>query len=77
MAKKYNIQPNGFARLSKREMLVFTMLIQEFKNSEIASTLKLSEKTICTYKTRILKKTCCKTIIGLYLFNETHKIVAM
>jgi hypothetical protein len=46
--------------------------IGRYKSSEIAALLSLDEKTISTYKLRLLQKTGSKTIIGLYLFNVKH-----
>jgi len=59
---------------SKRELQVFKLLITENLSREIAIDLKLNEKTIGTYKMRILKKAGCKTIIGLYRYNIIHKL---
>jgi hypothetical protein len=39
--------------------------------------MRLDEKTIGTYKLRLLQKTGAKTIIGLYLFNEKYKLVSL
>ena len=59
---------------SKRELQVFKLLITENLSREIAIDLNLNEKTISTFKLRILKKAGCKTIIGLYRYNITHKL---
>jgi DNA-binding NarL/FixJ family response regulator len=69
------IAPGGYKKFSKQETKVFTMLLQEYKNAEIGKALSLDEKTISTYKLRLLRKTGAKTIIGLYVFNLKHKIV--
>ena len=71
------LQPNGFKKFSKQETKVFAMLIQEYKGHEIAKALNLNEKTVGTYKLRLLEKSKSKTIIGLYLFNQKHNIVPM
>lgn len=64
-----------FKKFSKQELVVFEMLINEHKSSEIAKAMGLNEKTVCTYKMRLLKKSGSKTIIGLYLFNQKHQII--
>lgn len=64
-----------FKKLSKRELQVFELLITEHKGHEISKILGIDEKTVSTYKARILEKTKNKTIIGLYLFNLEHKLV--
>jgi DNA-binding CsgD family transcriptional regulator len=71
------ITESGHRKFSKRETSVFKMLLEEYKSSEIAALLGLDEKTISTYKLRLLQKTGSKTIIGLYLFNVKHKIVSL
>lgn len=71
------VAANGFKRFSKQEKKVFSMLIQEFKSHEIAKKMDLDQKTVGTYKLRLLEKTKSKTIIGLYLFNTKHQIVEL
>ena len=63
------LQIGEFKRFSRRETTIFKMLITEHRSEEIAKALNLSEKTIGTYKFRLLAKTKSKTIIGLYLFS--------
>jgi len=72
-----NQKVEGHRNFSKQETIVFTMLIQEYKAKEIAKLMGLDEKTVCTYKVRLLNKTGAKTIIGLYLFNERYNIVQL
>ncbi len=64
-----------FKKFSKQELKVFELLITEHKSNEIAKILGLNQKTIGTYKTRLLDKSKTKTIIGLYLFNQKYNIV--
>ncbi|USD61332.1 response regulator transcription factor [Vibrio sp. SCSIO 43140] len=52
-------------KLSERETLVKHHLMAGLKNKEIAIIMNLSEKTISTYKHRILKKHDVKNIIEL------------
>ncbi len=42
--------------LSDREFQILTMIAKGYSNKEISETLFLSDKTISTYKTRILEK---------------------
>lgn len=51
------------------------MLLSENKGHEIAKELGINEKTVGTYKLRLLEKTGAKTIIGLYLWNKLHNLV--
>jgi DNA-binding CsgD family transcriptional regulator len=62
-------------KFTKREMQVLAGLIQEKKNHEIAKELNINEKTVGTYKLRLLEKTKAKTIIGLYFYNLQHNVV--
>ncbi len=47
---------NGMERLSERELAVLQFIAQGFSNKEVASKLKLSVKTIETYKARSMDK---------------------
>jgi DNA-binding NarL/FixJ family response regulator len=71
------ITASGHKKFSKQETAVFKLLLEENKASEIAKIMRLDEKTIGTYKLRLLQKTGAKTIIGLYLFNEKYKLVSL
>jgi DNA-binding CsgD family transcriptional regulator len=62
-------------KFTKRETQVLTGLLQEKKNHEIAKELNINEKSVGTYKLRLLQKTKTKTIIGLYFYNLQHKVV--
>ena len=65
----------GKTRLSKQEKKVLELIVKEYKNGEIAKELGLDEKTVSTYKLRLLTKLECKTSIGLYAFNQKYKLV--
>ncbi|MBA1419613.1 MAG: response regulator transcription factor [Epsilonproteobacteria bacterium] len=47
---------NSIGTLSQREYEVYTLLVSGITSKEIAQKLDLSQKTISTYRTRILKK---------------------
>ncbi len=51
--------------LSRREIQVLRLLINGRKNIEIALALSISDKTVSTYRTRIMKKLNAKNIIDL------------
>ncbi|MCL1066312.1 response regulator transcription factor [Shewanella olleyana] len=55
--------------LSKRESLVFCYLCKGMTNKQISHKLFLSEKTISTYKTRLLKKMNTDSFISLITHN--------
>lgn len=52
--------------LSNRELMTFELLVRGMSNKEIANYLQLSNKTISTYKTRLLEK--------LNVFSLVHLI---
>ena len=64
-------------KFTKREKQVLKGLVEEKKNHEIAKELNINEKTVGTYKLRLLKKTKAKTIIGLYNYNLQHNVVKL
>ena len=49
-------QFNTFKKLSTREVEVLNLLSSGRRNKEIANRLEINEKTVSTYKTRLLKK---------------------
>ncbi|WP_234495335.1 EAL domain-containing protein [Vibrio maritimus] len=53
------------SQLSKREFEVLDLLVQGMSNKTIANRLNLSEKTVSTYKSRLLEKLNCKSIIDV------------
>ena len=54
-----------FEKLSRREIQVLRLLINGRKNIEIASSLNISDKTVSTYRARIIKKLNAKNVIDL------------
>ncbi|PSU37881.1 LuxR family transcriptional regulator [Photobacterium phosphoreum] len=68
----YKIQNNKlilyseYDSLSKQEKLVTKLLIAGFTNKYIARELDLNEKTISTYKKRVLNKLNVKSTVELY-----------
>ncbi len=51
-----NSHYNAFKKLSSREIEVLNLLSTGKRNKEIATSLAINEKTVSTYKTRLLKK---------------------
>ncbi|MCR9183260.1 MAG: LuxR C-terminal-related transcriptional regulator, partial [Flavobacteriaceae bacterium] len=45
-----------YKKLSSREIEVLNLLSNGKRNKDIASALEINEKTVSTYKTRLLKK---------------------
>lgn len=56
---------NNFKKLSTREVEVLDLLSKGSRNKEIANRLEINEKTVSTYKTRLLKKLKAQNITDL------------
>lgn len=54
-----------FDKLSQREIQVLRLLINGRKNIEIGLALSISDKTVSTYRARIMKKLKAKNVIDL------------
>jgi DNA-binding NarL/FixJ family response regulator len=54
--------------LSKRELEVLTLIVEEYTSEEIASKLFISKKTVDNHRASILDKTSSKSTIGLIKF---------
>ncbi|MFP0195014.1 response regulator [Pseudomonas sp. PHC1] len=62
-------------KLSVRELRVMQQIVQGLSNKEIAARMFLSNKTISTYKSRILQKLNMKNIIDLHGFASRNGLV--
>ena len=60
--------------LSKREIEVLKHLIDGKRNIEISKILKINQKTVNTYKTRVYNKTRAINTIDLYKFASESKL---
>lgn len=56
---------SAIEKLSRREIQVLRLLINGRKNTEIALALSISDKTVSTYRARVMKKLNAKNIIDL------------
>jgi len=61
--------------LSKREVEVLKHLIDGKRNIEISRILKINQKTVNTYKTRVYNKTRAINTIDLYKFANESKLI--
>ena len=57
---------NAYGTLSSREIEVLKYLIDGKRNIEIAELLKINQKTVNTYKRRVMKKLDVKNLVNLY-----------
>ncbi|WP_058973777.1 response regulator [Type-D symbiont of Plautia stali] len=60
--------------LSAQEFVVFQHIIRGYENIKIASIMKLSNKTISTYKTRLMEKLGCKSQLDLFDFARRNDL---
>ncbi|WP_407311610.1 response regulator [Pseudomonas sp. nanlin1] len=62
-------------RLSGREMMVLQQLARGKSNKEIADGMFLSNKTVSTYKTRLLLKLNARSLVDLIELAQRHGLV--
>ncbi|AGI26068.1 transcriptional regulator FimZ [Pseudomonas sp. ATCC 13867] len=62
------------ASLTPRELVVLRSLVRGMSNKEIAEELFLSQKTVSTYKARILEKLNLESVVDLVEFSRTHRL---
>ena len=60
--------------LSKREFEVLKLLIDGKRNIEISKILKINQKTVNTYKTRVYNKTRAINTLDLYKYANEYKL---
>jgi len=61
--------------LSDREFKIFEMLVAGKRGAEIASELHLSEKTVSTHKTHVLRKLDLHSSVDLVRYAIRHQLV--
>ena len=72
---KQNKSERLYRKLSNREIEVLRFLSDGKKNNEIAKILALNEKTISTYKLRLLTKLNVTNLVDLVNKAKTLEIV--
>lgn len=60
--------------LSKQKISVMQYILNSKNNNNIAKKMFISNKTVSTYKSRLIKKLKCKSLINLYTFAQRNKI---
>lgn len=60
--------------LSAQEMKVMRYLLNGIDNKETAAAMNLSGKTVSTYKSRLMEKLGCKSVIDLFSFANRNQI---
>ncbi|MDZ5603582.1 response regulator transcription factor [Pseudomonas sp. RP23018S] len=62
-------------RLSSREMMVLQQLAKGRSNKEIADSMFLSNKTVSTYKSRLLFKLNARSLVDLIELAQRHSLI--
>lgn len=60
--------------LSAQEMKVMSYMLSGLDNSQIGEAMFISSKTVSTYKTRLMEKLGCKSLIELLSFAHQNKL---
>lgn len=60
--------------LSAQEMKVLRYILCGFDNSQIGEVMYISGKTVSTYKTRLMEKLGCKSLVELLSFAHQNKL---
>lgn len=61
-------------RLSLRELEILRYLVQGMKVIEVAKIMRLSDKTVSTYKSRMMTKLELKNMIDVFDFAQRHNL---
>ncbi|HBR0978454.1 TPA: acid-sensing system DNA-binding response regulator EvgA [Klebsiella variicola] len=60
--------------LSAQEMKVMSYMLSGLDNSQIGEAMFISAKTVSTYKTRLMEKLGCKSLVDLLSFAHQNKL---
>ena len=63
------------ASLSDRELMVLQQLARGFSNKQIADMMLLSNKTVSTYKTRLIEKLNVASVVDLADLARRHSLI--
>ena len=73
----YKFNRHGFVpavKMSKRESQVLKLLVSGRSNKDISEELEISDKTVSTYKLRLMRKLKAKNIVDLVRYAEMNSI---
>lgn len=71
--KSENCETNGRLPLTTRELEIYKLIVQNFSNKEIGEKLYISQPTVKTHVSSILRKLGLKNRTKLILFDMEHK----
>lgn len=75
IAKSSQDEAELVKKLSTREMVVLQQLAVGLSNKEIAERMLLSNKTISTYKTRLLDKLNAKNLVDIIEIAKRQNLI--
>ena len=61
-------------KLTKRELQILSLILDELTNHEIAEKLFLSPRTIDTHRRNLLQKTGARNTVGLVKYAYRHHL---
>ena len=70
-------QRQAHEHLSDREFKIFEMLVAGKRGAEIANELSLSEKTVSTHKTHVLRKLAVHSASDLVRYAIRHQLTSV
>lgn len=70
-------KPNPLAELSSREMEVLQLVVEGKSSREIAQILRLSPKSVDTYRSRLMQKLGTRDVPSLVKFAIQHGITSL
>lgn len=73
--KEASADSERLAALSSQEIKVLSFILQGLDNSQIGGQLNISAKTVSTYKSRLMDKLGCGSLIELISFAHHNKLV--
>lgn len=72
--KKHRVNNKPSFFLSKRELEILKLIVDEFKNKDIAKQLNISVSTVETHKKNLIKKLQVKTTVGLVKYAVKNQL---
>ena len=69
--------PDAFQNLSPREFQVFTLMVEGIRAKEIAARLRLSPKTVDTYRSNLMRKLDIHDLAGLVKFALGRELTSL
>ncbi|MCB5306958.1 acid-sensing system DNA-binding response regulator EvgA [Yersinia massiliensis] len=69
-----NSEEEKLQSLSSQEIKVMRHILNSMDTAQIASEMNISSKTVSTYKSRLMEKLECRTLMELFSFASRNKI---